>query len=286
METPRALNLTKPSEVRAFLRDMGFQPSRILGQNFLIDRNILDILLDQAHLTPHDRVLEVGPGLGVVTQALCDRSAHVVAIEKDRRLAAHLRTTLAHRPNLTLIEADATSLDLPQLLTHHSLTKFVANLPYSVGTRVLVDCLHAPARPTRIVITLQREVADRIVAPPGTPDFGLLSLWSQLDYTPRLHKVVANTCFYPPPQIQSAIVVFEPTPRNLPLLNEPLFRQLAKHAFSGRRKQIQALLRTFPPSAGRELPLLQAAAIPPEARPEIIPLEAWSRLANAIASPA
>lgn len=276
------VKLTRPSEVRELLDRLRFRPSKLLGQNFLIDGNILDILLDAAEIGSGDRVLEVGPGLGVVTEALLARGAAVVAIEKDSRLAAHLRETLGGHPGLTLIHRDATEVDLADLLHAERLTKLVANLPYSVGSRILVDCFHAPARPERIVVTVQKEVADRLAARVDTPDYGLLSIWAQLDYRVALHKTISRTCFHPPPKISSAIVTMSRKPRAVEVADPDRFNRLVKTAFAARRKQIRTILQGLAEPSIAEA-ALSFAGLAPDQRPESIPVDAWCRLANRLA---
>lgn len=275
------MSLTRPSEVRALLEALDLRPSKVLGQNFLIDGNILAILLDAAAVTKDDRVLEVGPGLGAVTEALLDRAGEVVAIEKDSRLAAHLVRRFGDRPGLTLLHRDATDVDLPGLLRDHRITKLVANLPYSVGSRILVDCFHAHHPLARLVVTVQKEVGDRLAARVGTADYGLLSIWAQLDHAVSLTKVVSPSCFYPPPKIRSAIVTLTRRPRAVAVADEALFNRLVKTAFAARRKQIRTVLNGMVGAAACEA-ALRITGIAPEQRPEAIPVEAWCRLANAL----
>lgn len=270
-----AVNLTRPTEVRALLERLSFKPSRVLGQNFLIDGNILRIMLDAAALGPNDVVLEIGPGLGVLTGPLLERAGRVVAIEKDDLLYAHLRDALGGAPNLTLLHADALACDLTGLLAE-GVNKVVANLPYSVGTRVLVELCHAPARPARMVVTVQREVGERLAARPGCRDYGLLSVFAQLDYDISILKRIARTCFFPAPQVESAIVVLARRARPLPVRDEAAFRALVKHCFEHRRKQLGALVR--------DAAAFARAAIDPQRRPETLAVEDWIRLANAIAA--
>ena len=151
------MRLTSPTEVRSLLERMAFKPSRILGQNFLIDGNILDILLGLAELKPDDQVLEIGPGLGVLTGPLLERVARVVAIEKDDVLHEHLVGTLGDRANFTLLHQDALQVDLAGLLAG-GINKVVANLPYSVGSRLLIELALAPQRPACMVVTRTRSL--------------------------------------------------------------------------------------------------------------------------------
>lgn len=268
------MRLTSPTEVRALLERMAFKPSRILGQNFLIDGNILDILLGLAELKREDQILEIGPGLGVLTGPLLERCARVVAIEKDDVLHEHLRATLGDRATFTLIHADALQVDLAGLLAG-GINKVVANLPYSVGSRLLVELVQAPARPERMVVTVQREVADRIVAKPGGHDFGVLSVFLQLDYEPFLRKKVSRSCFHPAPQVESALVELRRRPaRARPLDRDASFYHVVKTCFSHRRKQLGAILRQ--PAA------LAQAGLDPTRRPETLEVAEWIRLANAM----
>ncbi len=316
------MRLTSPTEVRALLEEMDFKPSRILGQNFLIDGNILRILVDLADLQPSDGVLEIGPGLGVLTAPLIERAARVVAIEKDDVLYEKLAERLAEAANLELIHADALAVDLPGLLAGGSfdgrdgigavagpcrpvasvfadrtaadpvppfgvnkpvdvprlvcpLNKVVANLPYSVGSRLLVELARAPHRPERMVVTVQREVADRMVAGPGSRDFGVLSVFLQLDYEPFLRKRVSRTCFFPAPQVESALVELRRRPQRVePLENESGFHELVRTCFAHRRKQLGAILRK--PEA------IAAAGLNAQQRPETLSIGDWIRLANRV----
>ena len=271
--------LTRPSEVRALLAQLDFRPARILGQNFLIDRNILNILLREADVQPDDAVLEVGPGLGVLTAALLDTVKTVTAVEKDKRLAAYLRERFADAPSLHLIQADILDCDLPALLAAPE-TKLVANLPYAIAARLLVELTALTTPPPCIVVTIQREVAERLTATPGMKDYGLLAILLQRLYDIQTVKHVTPSCFWPPPEVQSSIVKL--TRRAQPLggtaTDAAALRSLVRHAFSQRRKTLGRSLRGFlvDPSAA-----LKAADIPPAARAEEIPPEKWVTLSTA-----
>lgn len=276
---PPPPNLTRPSEVRALLAQLDFHPSRVLGQNFLIDRNILTILLATAELVPDDRVVEVGPGLGVLTDALLEQAAWVTAIEKDNRLAPYLRERFAGHPTLTLIHADILDCDLAALFPHPGL-KLVANLPYAIAARLLVDLLATPYPPTRIVVTIQREVADRLGAVPSTKDYGLLSILMQRHYAIRTVKHISPTCFWPAPSVQSSIacLVLRETPLG-GAADEAGLRHLLRHAFSRRRKTMARSLRDL---VADPRPALDAAGIAPTARAEELPPAIWPALWRAL----
>ncbi len=270
--------LTRPSDVRALLTALAFTPSRILGQNFLIDGNILRLALDLADLQPSDVVLEIGPGLGVLTGPLLERVARVVAVEKDDMLHAHVQRTLGANPRLDLRHGDAMDLDLDAVLGG-GVNKLVANLPYAIGTRLLVDIAASPHRPERFVVTVQREVAERMTASPGGKEYGVLALLLQLDYEVRLAKRISRSCFLPAPQIESALVVgTRRAQRRVPLRDTARYRALVKDAFNQRRKQIGTLVR--------DRTALAAAGIDPTRRPETIAPDDWCRLANALDTPA
>ena len=281
------MNLTSPSQVRSFLNSMGIRPSKALGQNFLIDRNILGILLGAADIVPDDSVLEVGPGLGVVTEGLLGLSHRVVAVEKDGRLLQHLKARFAGAANLELLHGDMLELGAAGLLGS-GLNKVVSNLPYSVGTRILVDCLQAAHAPVRMVVTVQREVAERLAAGPGSRTYGLLSVWAQADYEIDIVKTVSATCFWPRPEVSSAIVRLRHRPATeLPEAVRSAFYALTKRAFVSRRKQMGAIVSTEPLklAGNREEGrcLLEELAIDPRARPENLSAADWIRLARGYA---
>ena len=273
------VNLTRPSEVRALLTQLDFHPSRLLGQNFLIDRNILNILLEAAALQPADAVVEVGPGLGVLTDALLARAAAVTAIEKDHRLAAYLRERFADRPGLALIHADILDCDFPALFPRPGL-KLAANLPYAIAARLLVELTAIPHPPALVAVTIQREVAARLVAAPSSDDYGLLSILIQRHYEIATVKHIAPSCFWPPPEVQSSIskLALRSAPLGGPA-DELALRDLLRHAFSRRRKTMARSLRDL---VDDPLPALAAAGIAPTARAEELPPEAWPALLRAL----
>ena len=275
------MKLTRPSEVRALLATMDFHPSRVLGQNFLIDANILNILLDAAELTHRDAVLEVGPGLGVLTEGLLNRAGRVMAIEKDGRLFQWLEKKFTDFPNLGIIHADVLDVDLPALLAQ-GLNKCVANLPYSIASRFLVELFGAARAPERIVVTVQLEVAERFAAKPGTHDYGLISVLAQLDYEISIHKKISPTCFWPPPEVTSAILLMlrRKTPAAT-VRDRAALLKLLKLCFSKRRKQLGSILRGE--FADTEKVMI-ALKIPPTARPENLSPTDWARLSNKLFS--
>lgn len=274
------MNLTHLSEVRHLLAELDFKPSRALGQNFLIDGNILRLILHLARIEKDDVVLEIGPGLGVLTQALLKQAGRVIAIEKDRRLFDHLSTICAHEPRLELIPGDALDVDLHGLL-RRGVTKVISNLPYSVGSRILVELTEATPPPRYVLVTVQKEVADRLSAKPDTADYGLLSVLVQVHYDVVVDKVVSPQCFFPPPQVKSALVeLFRRTEPRLDPARLPALRRAAKAAFEHRRKQMGTI---FQRHLRAPVDVLSAAGIAPEARPEVVSVEQWCELAKRLA---
>lgn len=280
------MNPTRISEVRALLEELRLRPQKSLGQNFLIDANILAIMLTAAAIGPEDEILEVGAGLGVLTEPIARIARRVVAVEKDRRLYDFLKQRLARLPNVSLICADMLEVDHDALL-RAGITQVVANLPYSVGSAILVNFIHARLPPRRMTVTLQAEVARRLVATAGGKDFGLLSLWGQTVYDIAIRKIVSPSCFYPTPKVESAILSMV---RREPVEQDPaerdFFVALTKFAFGRRRKQLGTALRAAPPqwnltpqrirNAFRELEL------DTQSRPEALTAAQWRRLARTL----
>jgi 16S rRNA (adenine1518-N6/adenine1519-N6)-dimethyltransferase len=298
------MHLARPSEVKAWCLEHDFHPNRTLGQNFLVDGNILDAIVAAAELRPGARVLEVGPGLGVVTEALLEAGAAVTAVEKDGRLAQWLRASLGARGGLTLIEADMLDLDLDRLLAGEGapagagrsptlatarpcFTACVSNLPYSAGTRILLDLCRHPLAPPLLAVTLQHEVAERLAAPPGGRARGLAGVWVQQNYDVALLRTIKPACFWPRPEVGSTLARLTRHER-LPLdpRQRHAFESLTRHAFMHRRKQMQALLRLPAPGLPTDHvawePLLAKVGIPPAARPEELSTPEWCALATSI----
>lgn len=277
---------TRPSEVRDLLKELNFRPLKSLGQNFLIDANILAIMLDTAVITPQDQILEVGTGLGVLMEPMAAKAQRVVTVEKDRRLCDFLKQRQQQFRNVELICADMLRLDHNALLAS-GINKVVANLPYSVGSAILVNFLQAKALPQRMVLTLQLEVARRLAARPGHADFGLLSLWSQLIYDVSIRKIVSPSCFYPSPAVRSAIIcMVRREPVKLDPAERDFFFALTKCVFTQRRKQLGRVLRTVPAkwnlSRERIAAVFQDLDLDLKARPESLSVIQWRQLAQAL----
>lgn len=278
------MKLTRPSDVKRLLKERRIRPSRFMGQNFLIDENILKIILGAARLQPGDTVLEIGPGLGVLTEPMLMEAGRVIAIEKDPDFCKYLRQRFADAANFKLIESDVMDADLPSLFERGT-DKIVANLPYGVGSRLLVDIADCAVRPPEMVIMLQLDVARRLNAGPGSKEYGFLSIRIQLDYEVNLLKTVNRTCFYPPPHVQSAILSLKSRKNSLADVSDrKFFFLLLKQCFSQRRKQIGHILRSKATELGLRADQLDAdlvsTSISPETRPEEISISSWVSLSN------
>ena len=241
----------KLSEMRRILSEKGIRLTKSLGQNFLFDANQLRRIVALADLNTRDKVLEVGPGLGPLTELLVAEAGEVLAIEKDARLVQLLQERFSNlRPErLRLVHDDALGF-LKGEERHWSEWKLVSNLPYSIASPLLVELALKMCGPQCIVVTLQAEVANRLAASPGTRDYGVLTLLVQLNYEPRDSFKIPASCFFPEPEIDSMCVCL--VRRQSALLSEDLvqpFRAIVKRSFSQRRKMMLKLLKSDWPEA-------------------------------------
>lgn len=279
----------KLSEMRELLAREKIQLTKSLGQNFLHDGNQLRRIIEAAELSKADRVLEIGPGLGPLTELLVKQAGEVLAIEKDARLVEVLRKRFhfenagANLPNgtpaLQLVHDDALDF-LRRERRDWSRWKLVANLPYSVASPILVELAQGEKSPQRIVVTLQLEVARRLVARASDDDYGVLSLLVQLDFEPLDSFKIPAGCFFPQPDVDSACAILER--RAQPLLPPGLresFRALVKQAFSQRRKMMLKLLKQHWPEE-RLLQAFAKAGLSPQTRAESVDLAQFVMLTS------
>jgi 16S rRNA (adenine1518-N6/adenine1519-N6)-dimethyltransferase len=233
----------KLTEMKQILAKDQLQLTKSLGQHFLHDQNQLRRVAGAGELSATDRVLEVGPGLGPLTELLVARAGEVLAIEKDRRLFGVLKERFAGLANLTLVHDDA--LDYVRREQRDwTGWKLVANLPYSVASPILVELGQSAACPSRMVVTLQSEVAARLVADAGDADYGILSLLVQLRYEPKGRFKIPADCFFPPPDVESTCVRLDRRAEPLlPIELHATFERLVKLGFSQRRKMMMKLLK-------------------------------------------
>jgi 16S rRNA (adenine1518-N6/adenine1519-N6)-dimethyltransferase len=288
----------KLSEMRELLATRGIHLTKSLGQNFLHDGNQLRRIVKAAELAQRDKVLEIGPGLGPLTELLLENTGEVLAIEKDARLVDFLREWFGARsiaPQVPdggihvgqcsafqLIHDDALDFLRREPRDWHD-WKLVANLPYSVASPILVELAQTSQRPERMVATLQLEVARRLMAGAGDEDYGVLTLLVQLDYEPREWFKIPAGCFFPAPDVDSACVVL--TRRAQPLLPESRranFVNIVKRAFSQRRKMALKLLkRDWPEQKLKQV--FQQLCILPQERAEKLSLEQFVQLTRLLA---
>ncbi len=242
------MNLTSPSQVKAWCIENEFHPNKVLGQNFLIDRNALVAIVDAGlgDFPAKDAdILEIGPGLGVLTEEMLARGCAVTAVEKDPVLAERLASALGNPPRLKVIAGDA--LD-PRTTNHEPLTTnfthMISNLPYQAGTRILLELVQRREIPSMTVL-VQTEVAERLAAKEGSKTRGLAGVWAQLDYDVKIVRKVAASCFWPRPEIGSSVVTLTRHDRNVDLSarERDVFRRLTKKAFEHRRKQLGSIFR-------------------------------------------
>ena len=265
---------TQPSLRR--LKQFGVRPKRDLGQNFLIDSNLLDVIARAAELGPDDVVLEVGGGLGVLSEHLAERVAHVHVVELDRTLEPALRDALDAHPNTTLHFADAVKLDLAALDPPPD--KVVANLPYGVAATVILRTVAELPRVTTWVAMVQKEVGQRLAAKPGTSAYGAPSVLAQLACDVRVLRPVSRTVFHPVPNVDSVLVGLTrhgPAP-------EPALRALVSQGFAHRRKALARSL-SLAPGASKEIrdqarAALAAIGRPQDARAEQLAPDEWRAL--------
>jgi 16S rRNA (adenine1518-N6/adenine1519-N6)-dimethyltransferase len=262
------------TQTRRLLRQFDLRARKGLGQHFLIDGEVLQRIVSAAELTPADVVVEVGPGLGILTRELAQKAGRVIAIELDNRLAALLKQTLAPLNNVTIINDDVLKIEPAELATDY---KVVANLPYYITSPVLRHFLEASAKPKVMILMVQKEVAEAIVAKPG--GMSLLAVSVQFYGEPRLIGYVPAECFYPAPKVDSALLRITPYLQPRVAVDEASFFDLVRAGFTAPRKQLaNSLAQGLEVSKAEVLTLLEAAGIVSQRRAETLALEEWARL--------
>ena len=272
------------SEMRSVLDESGIQLTKSLGQNFLHDGNQLRRIVAAAELQPTDRVLEIGPGLGPLTEQLLEHAGEVFAVEKDLRLVTLLQKRLGAQPKLRLLHGDGLEI-VRANASDWAGWKLVANLPYSVASPILVELASNVHPPERMTATLQIEVARRLMAKGGADDYGLLSLLVQLRFEPKGMFKIPSGCFFPPPDVDSACITL--VRRERELLPESLrttFVRIVKRAFSQRRKMMVKLLKQDWAVEQLEAAISELQ-ISPLIRAEAVTLEQFVRLTEMLAAP-
>lgn len=276
--------IASPEVVHYICKRFDIKMSKKLGQNFLIKRGIVDEIVHAAELTPGEPVLEVGPGIGTLTQGLAQSGADVTAIELDRRLLEVLDTTLASYDNVRIIHGDVLKLDVPSIMNHKPF-KVVANLPYYITTPIIMSLLESKLPIERLVVMVQKEVALRMVAKPGTKDYGALSVAVQYFTEPDIVLDVPPKSFLPAPAVTSSVIrcVLRDKPP-VDVIDEKLFFRVVKAGFAQRRKTFSNTMKTTGLSKDRIEELLAKANIDGQRRGETFTLQEFADVANAWAS--
>ena len=276
--------IASPEVVHYICKRFDIKMSKKLGQNFLIKRGIVDEIVHAAELTPGEPVLEVGPGIGTLTQGLAQSGADVTAIELDRRLLEVLDTTLASYDNVRIVHGDVLKLDVPTIMNHKPF-KVVANLPYYITTPIIMSLLESKLPIERLVVMVQKEVALRMVAKPGTKDYGALSVAVQYYTEPDIVLDVPPKSFLPAPAVTSSVIrcVLRDKPP-VDVIDEKLFFRVVKAGFAQRRKTFANTMKTTGLSKDRIEELLAKANIDGQRRGETFTLQEFAGVANAWAA--
>jgi 16S rRNA (adenine1518-N6/adenine1519-N6)-dimethyltransferase len=273
------------TSIRQELSAYGLFPKKRLGQHFLIDQNILKKVVQKAGIEKDDVVLEVGPGLGMMTLVLAGQAKRVIAVEIDPKLAEILHHKMGDISNVEVIQKDVLKVDFKQLREQEGqLLKVVANLPYRISTPLLFQFIEAKEAFSSLTLMLQKEVAERMAAPPGGKDYGSLSIFIQLAADLSIPFFIKSSCFAPPPKVDSAVVHM--TWKKEPLVgaqNEAWFKKVVRGCFCYRRKTLMNALRhsglPLPSDIGERV---KNIGIDSQRRPETLTIDEFARLAEAL----
>ncbi|RBP58742.1 dimethyladenosine transferase [Alkalibaculum bacchi] len=277
--------LTSPRMIHDIQKKYDFHFSKRYGQNFLTDGNIIEKILEGADIQEEDYILEIGPGIGTMTQYLCERSAHVLAVEIDQKLIPILNDTLRDYSNKTILNEDVLRINLKEELKKVSDKPFkvIANLPYYITSEIIMNLLERDLPIESITVMVQREVAERMIAPPGKKDYGALSVAVQFYSKPQIVTIVPKTVFMPQPKVESAVI-------NLKILDEPpveaqkeVFFKVVKASFSMRRKTLlNCLSNGLNMDRQKVIEVLEKCDIDGKRRGETLSLKEFAKIANEI----
>ncbi len=287
---PKAMAL--PKITKEFLKEHGIRLKKRLGQNFLIDEEILNRIVEVAALSKDDIVIEIGSGMGTLTKKLAEKAQKVLAIELDENLVKLLNETLKSYSNIEIIQADILKINLKELIKSKvqgpkSKVKVVANLPYYITTPIIIHFLKVRKILSNIVVMVQKEVGRRMVAKPRTKDYGALSLLVQYYTKPQIAVKVPRSAFLPEPEVDSCVVNLKVREKPaVEVKDEELFFKVVKAAFEQRRKALKNALsqtKDLKLSKKKVLEILEEVDIRPLRRGETLSLEEFARLSNLLA---
>jgi len=270
-----------PTQIKTLLSKYGVRPSKSLGQNFLIDQNILEKIIEASSIKKTETILEVGPGLGTLTQELAKNASRVIAVEKDSTMCEILKETLANYKNIEVINANI--LQTPGVCKENY--KVVANIPYYLTSPLIRLFLEAETPPEYMVLMVQKEVAQRITAKP--PEMSLLAVSVQFYADAKIEFYVSKNCFWPTPKVDSAVIKITPKKDRLPMSIQPiqpeLFFKIVKAGFSAPRKQLTGnLSKSLKLNKQEVLAWLLKNKIDPKQRAETLSIKDWINLSNSI----
>lgn len=277
----KEVDLANFDVVRYIVKRFGLRMNKKLGQNFLVRHDVVADIADAAELNPGDPVLEIGPGIGTLTQALAETGAAVTAVELDEHLLPVLAKTLEHYDNVRVVHGDILRIDIEEVMNHQPFT-VCANLPYYITTPIIMKLLEQKLPIKRIVVMVQKEVAERMVAVPGHKIYGALSVSVQYYTQPEMLFEIPPRAFMPAPEVTSAVVSMEVRQEPpVKLTNEKHFFQVVHAAFQQRRKTLQNALKNTGLSKEQIKAALEAADIDGQRRGETLSLDEFAAIANA-----
>lgn len=264
----------------SLLKSQGLRPKKSFGQNFLEDKQVLARIAQRCRVTPESRVVvEIGAGLGALTASLLEDGAHVIAIERDRDLAPLLRARFQNNPEVEVHEANALTMDFNAFFEKHGLLTVCGNLPYHLTSPLIFRALDHVHTWRRLVVMVQKEVADRMAADEGSRTYGVLSVLLRSRLTVEKAFDVPPGAFHPPPKVWSSVVVMTPREKATEGSELPAFKRVVKALFAARRKTVRNGLKVLVDEAETHL---RAAGIDPGARAETLDLDAFGRLAKVV----
>lgn len=285
-------SLTSPKVIKEILERHNFRFSKSLGQNFLIDGNIVKKIMEGAEITKEDRVLEIGPGIGTLTQELVSTAAKVVAVEIDKSLLPVLEETLGQPPNLRIVHGDILKIDIRGLINEFfegKEFKVVANLPYYITTPIIMRFLEEDLPFTALTVMIQKEVAQRMAAKPGQKEYGSLSVAIQYYTKPRIVCKVPSSVFMPKPKVDSIVIALDRLEEPpVDVFDRDLFFKVVRAAFAKRRKTILNNLTSGELEEwSREdiLRVLESVGIDPQRRGETLSIQEFALIANSLHQP-